>query len=266
MDLAGTTGSGPASAIYPDLEGRIAVVTGGSKGIGAATCAALATNGVRVAVVAREPASIADTVRPLAETGAEVIGVAADVTRADDLARLREEVEDRLGPVDILAPFAGGFLGSTPVWETSLEEWTATIDANLTSTFLTCGAFIPGMMQRRQGAIVTMASCVARVIDANLTASYAAAKAGVIAFTRHIARELGPSGIRVNCVSPATTLSERVVRNSTPEWLERVAALAPLGRVGAAEDTAAATLFLASDAASWLTGITLDIAGGRVMV
>jgi 3-oxoacyl-[acyl-carrier protein] reductase len=113
---------------------------------------------------------------------------------------------------------------------------------------------------------VTMASNSARFLDIPLTASYAAAKAGIVQLTRHAAKELGPAGVRVNCVAPGTTLTDRVERLMDEPTRERVAALAPLGRLGTPEDSAWATLYLASDAAAYLTGVTIDISGGRIML
>ena len=257
---------GGAVPTYPDLAGRVAVVTGGSKGIGAATCRVLAANGVKVAVVARDQAGIDATVAGLQERGAEAIGVSADVIHWTDIEQMRDRVESELGPVDILVPFAGGFGRHTPIWETTEEEWHSVIESNLTSTFLTCKAFLPGMLERRRGAIVTMASNAGRLLDITLTASYAAAKAGIVMFTRHIAIEVGPHWVRVNCVAPATTISERVDRLLSRERVQELAELAPLKRIGMPEDTALATLFLVSDSASWLTGVTLDVAGGRIML
>lgn len=251
---------------YPDLSGKVAVVTGGSKGIGAATCRALAANGVKVAVVARDQPSIDALVEDLRGRGAKAIGVSADMVSYAEIQRMRETVERDLGPVDILVPFAGGFGRHTPIWEIEEDEWHYVIESNLTSTFLTCKAFLPGMMERRAGAIVTMASNGGRFLDIPLTASYAAAKAGIVMFTRHVAKEVGPSGVRVNCVAPATVISERVNRILTPERIAEIAALSPLGRIGVPDDAALATLFLVSESASWLTGVTLDVAGGRIML
>jgi 3-oxoacyl-[acyl-carrier protein] reductase len=251
---------------YPDLAGRVAFVSGGSKGIGAATCRALAANGVRVGVNARSRPAIDELVAELRGLGVEAVGVAGDCTSAADTARAREEVEAALGPVDILLPFAGGFDAFTPVAEIGDEEWHRVIDANLTSTFLSVREFVPGMIERRRGVIVTMASNAGRYLDKLTTASYAAAKAGVVQFTRHTAIELGPYGIRVNSIAPATVLTERVERIMDDEGLARVAAMSPLGRIGTAEDCALATLYLVSDSASWMTGVTLDVAGGRIML
>jgi 3-oxoacyl-[acyl-carrier protein] reductase len=251
---------------YPDLAGRVALVTGGSRGIGAATVRALAANDVRVAVNGRDQAAIDGVVRGVTDAGGTAIGVPADVCDWRAIEEMRERVEQELGPVDVLVPFAGGFGGMTPVHEISEEEWHSVIESNLTATFLTVKSFLPGMIDRRRGAIVTMASNAARFLDIKLTASYAAAKAGIAMFTRHVALEVGPFGIRANCVAPATTLSERVERIMPEDRRAAIAQMAPLGRLGRPEDSALATLFLASESAGWLTGVTLDVAGGRIML
>ena len=256
----------PETAVYPDLRGRVALVTGGSKGIGAETCRALAANGARVAVNGRDEVAIDAVVAQCRALGAEAVGVAADVTSRAGLIELRGAVEAALGPVELLAPFAGGFSSFTPITEISDDEWSEVIEWNLTSTFRAVQTFLPPMIERRAGAIVTMASNGARLLDKQLTASYVAAKAGVVQFTRHVARELGPEGVRINCVAPATTTSERIERIMDDEAQARTAALSPLGRLGVPADTAQATLFLLSGAASWLTGVTIDVAGGRVML
>jgi 3-oxoacyl-[acyl-carrier protein] reductase len=251
---------------YPDLAGRVALVTGGSKGIGAATSRMLAANGVKVAVNARSQPPIDALVEELRAAGAEAIGVSADAGELAEVERVRDRVESELGPIDILLPFAGGFGAFTPIEETSESEWREVIDWNLTSTFLAVRAIVPGMIEREGGAIVTMASNGGRYLDKLLTASYAAAKAGVVQFTRHVAKELGPHGIRVNSIAPATVSSERVERIMDDEGLRKVAEMSPLGRIGTPEDCALATLFLVSDSAGWLTGVTLDVAGGRIML
>jgi 3-oxoacyl-[acyl-carrier protein] reductase len=251
---------------YPDLAGQVALVTGGSKGIGAATARMLAANGVKVAVNGRDRTGIDATVAELRAGGAEAIGVAADCGEHDQVEAMCAEVERELGPVDILLPFAGGFSSFTPIEDLDVDEWREVLEVNLTSTFLTVKAVLPGMRERRRGAIVTMSSNGARFLDKPLTSSYVAAKAGVLGFTRHIAQELGPCGIRVNAIAPATVTSERIERIMDDAAQAKVAAMSPLGRMGTPEDCALATLFLVSDSASWLTGVTLDIAGGRIML
>ncbi|MDP2710450.1 MAG: SDR family NAD(P)-dependent oxidoreductase, partial [Solirubrobacteraceae bacterium] len=246
--------------------GKVALVTGGSRGIGAATCRALAANGVRVGVVARRPDAIDALVAELRALGVEAVGVSADCTELASVERAAERVTDALGPVDILLPFAGGFGAFTPIAETSETEWRQVIDANLTATFLAVRVVVPAMIERERGVIVTMSSNGGRHLDKLLTASYAAAKAGIVQFTRHIAKELGPHGIRANAIAPATVTSERIDRIMDDEGRARTAALSPLGRLGTPEDCALATLFLVSNASSWVTGVTLDVAGGRVML
>jgi 3-oxoacyl-[acyl-carrier protein] reductase len=251
---------------YPDLAGQVALVTGASKGIGAATCRMLAANGVKIAVNARSREGVDALVGELRAAGADALGLAADMSDPDEVERVRAQVEDELGAIEILLPFAGGFSSFTPIERTDIDEWRAVIEANLTSTFLAVRAVVPGMIERRRGAIVTMSSNGGRYLDKPLTASYAAAKAGVIQFTRHIARELGPHGVRANAIAPATVTSERIERIMDADAKAATAALSPLGRLGTPEDCALATLFLVSDSAAWLTGITLDVAGGRVML
>ena len=251
---------------YPDLDGQVALLTGGSKGIGAATARMLAANGVRVAVNARSQDGIDAIVGELRSSGGQAIGVSADVSVLSEVERVRDQAESELGPIDILLPFAGGFGAFTPIEETSEEDWREILDWNLTSTFLAVRAVVPGMIERRRGAIVTMASNGGRYLDKLLTASYAAAKAGVVQFTRHIAKELGPHGVRANAIAPATVTSERVERIMDDEALRKVAEMSPLGRLGTPVDCALATLYLASDSAAWMTGVTLDVAGGRIML
>jgi 3-oxoacyl-[acyl-carrier protein] reductase len=251
---------------YPDLEGKVAVVTGGSKGIGAATAVLLGHNKARVAVCGRDQETIERVTAETRDAGAaDAAGIAADLTMPEGVARLRGEVEEKLGPAEVLMAFAGGFGARTPLLETELDEWNGVVESNLTSTFLTLREFGPGMVEREAGAIVTMASNAARFLDIKLTASYAAAKAGIAMLSRHAALELAPH-VRVNILAPATILSDRVKRNMPEERLAQIAAMSPLGTIGVPEDPALAALFLASDSARWLTGVTLDVAGGRIML
>lgn len=257
----------PSVPTYPDLAGKVAVVTGGSKGIGAATCVLLGRNGARVAVCGRDQETIERVTAETRDAGAvDAVGLAADLTTPDGVARLRAGIEKKLGPTEVLMAFAGGFGARTALLDTDLDEWNGIVESNLTSTFLTLREFAAGMAERGSGSIVTMASNAARFLDITLTASYAAAKAGIAMLSRHAAIELGPQGVRVNVLAPATILSERVKRNMDEERLQGIAELSPLGSIGVPEDPALAALFLASDSARWLTGVTLDVAGGRIMM
>ena len=249
---------------YPDLEGKVAFVTGGSRGIGAATCRMLADNGVRVAVNGRDTAAIEGVVRSIRNAGGEAVAAPADCTDGEALARARDAVRRELGDVDIVAAFAGGGGDPMPFLQMSEEKWRSAVDANLTATFLTVRTFAPAMVERRQGAIVTMSSSAGRV-PGLASAPYAASKAGIVMLTGHLAREFAPSGVRVNCVAPSAIMNDRLAK-LPPEKLREIAAGFPLGRLGAPEDVALATLYLVSESSSWVTGVTLDISGGRIIV
>jgi 3-oxoacyl-[acyl-carrier protein] reductase len=250
---------------YPDLAGRVAVVTGGSRGIGAATARALAANGVDVAVVGRDEAALSAVAESIPVAAARAIPVRADCTQEDDMRRVADTVAERLGAVDILAAFAGGNGMPIPTIEEPPDHWREVIDTDLTSTFLTVSAFLRPMVERGRGSIVTMSSAAGRQ-PARSNAAYAAAKAAVVAFTRHVANEIAPHGVRVNCIAPSSIETERLRSWTTQEVRRQLAESFPLRRIGQPADVAAATLFLASDASSWITGTTLDIAGGKIMI
>jgi 3-oxoacyl-[acyl-carrier protein] reductase len=249
---------------YPDLKGKVAFVTGGSRGIGAATCRMLADNGARVAVNGRDAAAIASVVQGIRDAGGDAIAAPADCTNGEALARARDAVQRELGDVEIVAAFAGGSGDPIPFLQLSEEKWRSAVDANLTATFLTIHTFAPAMVERRRGAIVTMSSSAGR-LPGLASPPYAASKAGIAMLTGHLARELAPVGVRVNCVAPSAIMNERLGR-LPPEKLREIAAGFPLGRLGVPEDVALATLYLVSDSSSWVTGVTLDISGGRVIV
>ncbi|MFI6056799.1 SDR family NAD(P)-dependent oxidoreductase [Streptomyces sp. NPDC051286] len=262
MQLSNRTDSWPR---YPDLVGKVALVTGGSRGIGAVTCRALAANGVRVAVNGRDAAAIDAVVESINTDGGHAMAAPGDVTDPDTVGRLRATVERALGPVDVLVPFAGGQGSPVPTTELGPDRWRAVISSDLTSVYLTVTAFLPAMIERETGSVVMMASTAGRR-PGGANAAYAVAKAGVVMLSKHLANEVGRHGIRVNCLAPSAVQGDRMQQFMSAQQMETLAGTFPLGRIGQPEDIAQAVLYLASDAASWITGATLDLTGGRVIV
>jgi 3-oxoacyl-[acyl-carrier protein] reductase len=229
----------------------------------------LANNGAKVVVNGRDEQALHKVVEQIHADGGHAVGVCVDAGSLEGLEELRNQTERAFGTADILGAFlAGGGPPPGPTSEISQADWNAAIDGNLTVTFLAIKTFLPGMLERRRGSIVTMASTAARHAAGERIGAptgYAVAKAGVVRLTQEVAREVGPFGIRVNCVAPSTVLTERLDSLIPEERRAQMTAMHPLGRLGTPEDVASAVLFLASESASWITGITLDVAGGHVM-
>lgn len=248
------------------LEGKVVWVTGSSRGIGAAVARRFAAAGAAVAVHGRDRAAV-DAVRAdIERAGGRALSVVADVTRFDAIERTRETIEADLGPIDALVANAGANL--TPpcfLEEISEEGWRATVEGNLTATFLTLKSVVPGMKDRRRGTIVTVSSAAARRPNARSPIPYAAAKAGIQMMTQHLAQQVGPFGIRVNGIAPATILTERNAERIPAEQQRMLVEQHPLRRLGTPDDVAEAALYLVSDASSWVTGVILDVAGGAVV-
>jgi 3-oxoacyl-[acyl-carrier protein] reductase len=242
------------TAGFCSLEGRTALVTGASRGIGKAIAVELASAGASVVVGYRSGGEEADAVA--AEIGGRA--VQADVAAAEDAKRLIQEA----GDVDILVNNAG-LTRDTLIARMSDEDWRSVIDTNLGGVFNTCRAVVRGMMRRRSGAIVNVSSIVGLRGNPGQT-NYSASKAGIIGFTKALARELGSRGVRANVVAPGY-VSTRLTDAIPEELQQQMLAATPLGRFGDPKDIAAAVRFLCSDEASFITGEVLLVDGGLAM-
>ena len=249
------------------LSGKVALITGASRGIGAAIARLFAQQGAKVAVHGRDTAALLAVRADIERGSGTAMHVLADVTKFGEIEAMRRQVEQEFGPIDILVANAGGsFTMPGPLEETSEEGWHASVNGNLTATFLTLKSILPSMKQRQSGAIVTISSSAGRWPHPQAPIPYSAAKAGIQILTQDVAAQTGPHGIRVNCIAPETILTERN-RQRIPEAQQKAMAdMHPLKRLGTPEDVARAALYLVSGEAAWITGVILDVAGGAVMV
>jgi len=249
-----------------DLNGKVAVVTGASSGIGRATAEMLAANGALVAInFHRNQAGAESAHAEIIKEGGSAILIQADVTRASDVQALIDQTVAELGPVDILVNNAGSLVERLRILELTEERWDEVIDLNLKSAFLCCQAVAGSMMERKTGAIINLSSIAGRTGGALGSIHYSAAKGGLITFTKGLAKELAPFGVRVNAVSPGVIDTRFHEQFSSPEMMKTYASMIPLGRVGAPVEVANVICFLASDAASYLAGETIEINGGMFM-
>ena len=249
-----------------DLTDRVALVTGASSGIGAATAAALAACGARVAIGFHGNADGAERVRSgIAASGGHAVTVRADVRRLDAVRAMVAETIDRLGPIDVLVNNAGSLVGRFPIRDLTEAAWDEILDLNLKSAVFCTQAVAASMIDRRRGSIVNVGSVAGHNGGGPGAGPYAAAKAALAAFTKSLAKELGPHGIRANAVAPGIIDTPFHETFSTPEMMANFVRLIPLGRVGTSAECASAIAFLASDAASYITGETLEINGGLLM-
>ncbi len=245
------------------LTDRVAIVTGGSRGIGRAISIALAGAGATVVINYRgNTAAAEETIAAITASGGKAIAIQADVANGDDVKRLFSEVTAAYGRIDILVNNAG-ITRDTLMMRMKDDDWDAVLDTNLKSQFLTTRAAISTMVRARYGRIINITSVVGLMGNAG-QANYAAAKAGIIGFTKSVAREIGSRSITVNAVAPGFIDTE-LTAVLTEEMREGLKKQIPLGRLGTPEDVAGVVTFLASDQAAYITGQTFNCDGGMVM-
>ncbi len=241
-----------------DLSGQTAIVTGAAEGIGEAVAARLARAGATVAVADRNEAGAWTAAGKI---GAGAIAVALEVTDRNSVERMVQTILARTGRIDILVNNAGIGGRAAPLWEQTDEHWNDCLAVNLTGVFYCCRAVIQHMRTRRYGRIVNVASIAGKEGNPNMTA-YSASKAGVIAFTKSLAKEVAPEGICVNSITPAV-IRTRILDQLTPAQIDYMVQRIPMGRTGSVEEVAALIHFLASPDCSFVTGACYDISGGR---
>ncbi len=248
------------------FEGQVALITGASSGIGAATAEAFGRQGARVAVGYHQNRSGAESVvEAIRQAGAEAIALRADVTSSHDVGAMVKSVRDLWGRIDILVNNAGDLLARRTLADMTEDYWDAVMALNLKSAFLGVKAVWEQMAERRSGCIINVSSIAGRNGGGPGAAAYAAAKGGLITYTKALAKELAPQGIRVNAVAPGVIATRYHERYSPPDLLQRMISTIPLGRAGTAAEVAEVIVFLASPGARYITGETVEVNGGMWM-
>lgn len=259
-------GEATSANIMSGLTRRVALVTGAGQGLGEAIARRLASDGATVVVVDRDADLATGVATSIEGAGLRAFPLTVDVTNRSDVETMVDQVSRQAGSPDILVNNVGGFERAKTLLDITEDEWDLVVRLNLKSAYLCSRAVLPSMIERRWGRIVNLGSQAARSLTNLLAAHYAASKAGILGFTRHLAYEVGPYGITVNVVAPGIVPTARVRRNRTSDDIARILAQIPVGRLGRPDDTAAAVAFLVSHEAGYITGVTLDVNGGIAMM
>ncbi len=249
---------------------RNALITGAGQGMGLATAKALFRHGARVLLMDINGEAVAAAAQEIDPSRRRAVGRRGDVTKPDEVQALVGEVKALWGSIDILVNNAGGALHTPHVLaEIREDDWDLVVDVNLKGAFLCCQAVIPEMASQGKGTIINMSALAGHWRASLAGVQYAAAKAGLEGLTRQLAHDWGKAGIRVNAVAPTVTLTgdriQALWEAKSEAEKQRVLSAIPLGRLGAMEEVASAVVFLASDESSFITGITLDVSGGRYL-
>ena len=248
------------------FSGKVAIVTGAGRGMGKATALTLARDGAAV-VVNDVRSELAEAVtQEITATGGQALAYVADVTKESEVRAMVAATVDRFGTVDILVNNAGILRSTTPVDTIPVQEWKLMMDVNVTGVFICTKAVLPIMRAKRSGKIVNVSSSAGRSTSTFGGAHYTTSKAAVLGLSRHTAREVAPDNINVNAVAPGSMDTEMVRELATPEHMERERQNIPLRRLGTAQDEANLVAFLCSEESSYITGATIDINGGDLIL
>ncbi|MGA2987071.1 MAG: glucose 1-dehydrogenase [Terriglobia bacterium] len=248
------------------LNGQVALITGASSGIGRATAEAMARAGARVGVnYLKNQKGAEQAVEAIRKAGGEALAIRADVTRRQEVHALVAAVRQKWGRIDILVNNAGDLIARRTLADMTEEYWDQVMDLNLKSVFLCTQAVWEEMAARKSGCIINVTSIAARNGGGMGAAAYAAAKAGVLTYTKGLAKELAAHGIRVNGIAPGVIATPYHERFSPPELMAKMVATIPQGRPGTSEEIADVILFLASPAARYILGETVEVNGGMLM-
>ena len=247
------------------IKGKVAIVTGAAQGMGKSVAELFAREGAKVVVNDISEQKAKEVVEKIKSGGGESLAIKADVTNSKEISRMVEETVARFGTIHILINNAG-ILRPSKTEEISEEEWDLVIDVNLKGTFLCSKAVLPIMKKNRYGRIVNFSSSAGRSVSTLGGVHYTAAKAGILGFTRQLAKEVASFGINVNSVCPGLIDTEMVRSNCSPEKLKDYGHSFPISRLGKSKEVADLVLFLVSDWSSYITGASLDINGGDLML
>lgn len=249
------------------LKDRIVLVTGASSGIGRAIAEAMGSAGAQVAVnYFHNQAGAASVANTITKKGGEALTVKGDVTKTVEVSAMVKKVRDHWGRIDVLVNNAGDALGRFTLKDMTEEFWDRVMNLNLKSVFLCVKAVWEEMAERKEGCIINVTSVAGRNGGSLGVAAYASAKGGLSTYTKSLAKELAPYGVRVNALSPGVIATPFHDRLTPPEIFKNLAAGIPLGRVGRPEDVADVAVFLASKAARYVTGETIEVNGGMLMI
>ena len=244
-----------------ELRGRVALVTGASKGLGKSMAMALGEAGADIVMVARGPVKLAETEKEVADMGVRTLTVAADVTIPEDVDKMVSQALAKFGKIDILVNNVGTYVGK-PIEESTTEDWFNLINTNLTSTYLCCRAVGKHMMERQRGKVVNMAAAIG-ALGARNSSAYCASKGGVIQLTRALAVEWAKYHITVNAIAPGTMETEITAKMlEDPKVRKALEGKIPMNRIGQPSDLAGTVIFLSASGSDYITGQTIFVDGG----